>query len=74
MGTQNRSAVGTLVERSTRYLLLVHMPGSNRAGDLRDGLIRAMVPLPAAWRTSNAEFTAVTGVPVYLCDPQSRRT
>jgi IS30 family transposase len=42
MGTQNRSAIATLVERSTRYLLLVHMPGINRAEDLRDGLIKAI--------------------------------
>ena len=28
MGTQNRSAIATLVERSTRYLLLVHLPGN----------------------------------------------
>ncbi|GAP53629.1 transposase for insertion sequence element IS1086 [Arthrobacter sp. Hiyo6] len=41
MGTQNLSAIATQVERSTRYLLLVHMPGINRAEDLRDGLIKA---------------------------------
>jgi IS30 family transposase len=83
MGTQNRSAIATLVERSTRYLLLVHMPvGNNRAEDLRDGLIRALGPLPAALRTAltwdqgsemakHAEFTAAAGVPVYFCDPHS---
>jgi IS30 family transposase len=82
MGTQNRSAIATLVERSTRYLLLVHVPGNNRAEVLRDGLIRAMAPLPAALRTSltwdqgsematHAGFTAATGVPVYFCDPHS---
>ena len=82
MGTQNRSAIATLVERSTRYLLLVHMPGNNRAEELRDGLIKALDPLPAALRKSltwdqgsemakHAEFTAATGVPVYFCDPHS---
>jgi IS30 family transposase len=82
MGTQNRSAIATLVERSTRYLLLVHMPGINRAEDLRDGLIRAFNPLPPALRSSltwdqgsematHAGFTAATGVPVYFCDPHS---
>jgi IS30 family transposase len=54
MGTQNRSAIATLVERSTRYLLLVHMPGINRAEDLRDGLIKAFNPLPPALRTTAA--------------------
>jgi IS30 family transposase len=82
MGTQNRSAIATLVERSTRYLLLVHMPEINRAEDLRDGLITAFNPLPTALRTSltwdqgsemakHAGFTAATGVPVYFCDPHS---
>jgi hypothetical protein len=52
MGTQNRSAIATLVERSTRYLLLVHMPGINRAEDLRDGLITAFNQLRPALRTS----------------------
>jgi IS30 family transposase len=82
MGTQNRSAIATLVERGTRYLLLVHMPGINRAEDLREGLIEAFNPLPPALRTSltwhqgnemakHARFTAATGIPVYFCDPHS---
>lgn len=82
MGTQNRSAIATLVERSTRYLFLVHMPGNTRADELRDGLIKALDPLPDALRKSltwdqgsemakHAEFTAVTGIPVYFCDPHS---
>lgn len=82
MGTQNRSAIATLVERSTRYLLLVHMPGINRAEDLRDGLIKAFNQLPPALGTSltwdqgsemakHAGFTAATGIPVYFCDPHS---
>ena len=82
MGTQNRSAIATLVERSTRYLIPVNMSGNNRAEDLRDGLITAFGSLPAALRTSltrdqggemakHAEFTAVTGVPVYFCGPHS---
>jgi len=34
MGTQNRSAIATLVERNTRYLLLVHLSGRHRTEDL----------------------------------------
>ncbi len=78
MGTQNRSAIATLVERSTRYLLLVHLSGTSRTDDLRDGLSEAMNKLPAHLRRSltwdqgsemakHAEFTAATGVPVYFC-------
>jgi IS30 family transposase len=83
MGTQNRSAIATLVERSTRYLLLVHMPGVNRAEDLRDGLIKAFNQLPPALRTSltwdqgsemakHAGFTAATGIPVLLSPAPGR--
>ena len=82
MGAQNRSAIATLVERSTRYLLPVHMPGINRAEDLRDGLITAFNQLPPALRTSltwdqgsemakHTGFTEATGIPVYFCDPHS---
>ncbi|RNL55963.1 IS30 family transposase [Arthrobacter oryzae] len=78
VGTQNRSAIATLVERLIRYLLLVHRPGINRAEDVYDGLIAALHSLPPALRTSptwdqgsemgkHAEFTAITGVPVCFC-------
>jgi transposase, IS30 family len=43
MGTDNRSAVGTLVERTSRYLLLLHLPGGrdalNRPGVSGDFLV-----------------------------------
>lgn len=82
MGTQNRSAIATLVERSTRYLMLVHLPGNHRSRDLRDGLIQAFAGLPASMAKSltwdqgtemsqHAEFTATSGVPVYFCEPRS---
>jgi IS30 family transposase len=82
MGTQNRSAIATLVERSTRYLMLIHIPGNHRASELRDGLIQAFRKLPASMARSltwdqgtemslHADFTDATGVRVYFCEPRS---
>jgi hypothetical protein len=64
------------------HALGAHAPGNNRAEELRDGLIKATAPLPAALRKSltwdqesemgkHAEFAAVTRVPVYFCDLHS---
>jgi IS30 family transposase len=47
MGTRNRSAIATLVERNARYLMLPPPAGRNRAEELCDGLIKATAPLPA---------------------------
>jgi IS30 family transposase len=82
MGTQNRTAIGTLVERSTRYVVLVHLPQGRNAACFRDRLIAAFSTLPAGLRQSlawdqgvemdrHAEFIAATNTPVYFCDPAS---
>jgi IS30 family transposase len=82
MGTQNRSAIGTLVERSTRYLMLLHLPGRHTAENVRDALVDAVTALPAHLTCSltwdqgsemgrHAEFTVATDIPVYFCDPAS---
>ena len=82
MGSWNRSAIGTLVERSTRYLLLVHLPDGHGPERVRDALIDAVSALPASLRRSltwdqgieirrHDEFTAASDVPVYFCEPSS---
>lgn len=81
-GTLNQSAIGTLVERSTRYVMLVHLPGGHTAEDVRDGLIATIASLPAHLRGSltwdqgaemarHRAFTTATDMPVYFCDPAS---
>jgi IS30 family transposase len=51
MGTRNRSAIGTLVERSTRSLILIHVPaGVSNAQAIRDGVCRALMSLPPELR------------------------
>lgn len=81
-GTLNQSAIGTLVERTTRYVMLVHLPGDHTAETVRDGLVKAMSTLPEHLRgsltwdqgaemASHRSFTMATDMPVYFCDPAS---
>ncbi len=82
MGEDNRSAIATLVERTTRYTLLVHLPGGHDAEQVRDGLIATMKTLPDHLRGSltwdqgcemarHKQFTIATDIAVYFCDPHS---
>lgn len=82
MGLGNASAIGTLVERATRYVMLVHLPGRHDAVTVRDGLIATITGLPGHLRQSltwdqgvemarHHEFSAATGMRVYFCDPHS---
>jgi IS30 family transposase len=82
MGKNNRSAVGTLVERSTRYVLLLHLPTGHSAEAVRVAMQSAIGTLPAklarsvTWdqgkeMSGHKEFTVNTGIEVYFCDPHS---
>ncbi|WP_441432308.1 IS30 family transposase [Arthrobacter sp. 2RAF6] len=81
-GAHNQSAIATLVERSTRYVMLVHLPGDHTAETVRDGLITTMGSLPAHLRGSltwdqgvemakHKAFSIATDMDVYFCDPHS---
>jgi IS30 family transposase len=81
-GKGNKSAIGTLVERSTRFVLLLHLPDGHGAGQVAAAMSEAMAGLPAVLRRSltwdqgremagHAQFTVATGLPVYFCDPHS---
>jgi transposase, IS30 family len=81
MGSKN-SAVGTLVERTTRYVLLLHLPESKGADAVADAMAKAIGTMPAALARSvtwdqgremyrHADFTVATGIPIYFCDPHS---
>src|SRR5439155_2447258 len=82
MGRGNHSAIGTLVERRTRYVLLVRLPSGRSAAAVRDALAERIVTLPDQLRRSltwdrgkemadHLGFTVDTGVQVYFCDPHS---
>jgi IS30 family transposase len=81
-GEQNRSAIGTLVERRSRFTILLHLPGRHTAEAVRDAIIAAFAPLPPELRRSltwdqgselalHAEIAAVLGMPVFFCEPHS---
>jgi len=81
-GENNRSAIGTLVERSSRYTILLHLPGRHTADAIRDAVIDAMKDLPAQLRRSltwdqgsemalHGEIAAALGMPVYFCERAS---
>ncbi|MFD3511402.1 IS30 family transposase [Nocardia sp. NPDC058666] len=82
VGELNKSAIATLVERTTRYTMLVHLPGSHDAETVRDGLIATISTLPAHLRGSltwdqgaemarHKQFSIATDMAVYFCDPAS---
>ena len=76
------SPVATLVERSTRFVMLVALPNGHKADLVADALAAKITTLPAAltrtltWdqgheMAEHARFTQETGVEVYFCDPKS---
>lgn len=82
MGEANKTAIATLVERATRYTMLVHLPHGHHAEAVRDGLISTIATLPAHLRGSltwdqgaemarHKQFTMATDMAVYFCDPAS---
>ncbi|MET4147204.1 IS30 family transposase [Arthrobacter sp. UYCo732] len=81
-GASNQSAIATLVERTTRYVMLVHLPGDHTAEAVGKGLVATMSALPAHLRGSltwdqgaemaaHKTFTMATDMDVYFCDPAS---
>jgi IS30 family transposase len=52
IGKNQNSAIGTLVERTTRYVMLVHLPNDHGAVSMRDALLDTIATLPAHLRRS----------------------
>jgi IS30 family transposase len=82
LGTGNGSAVGTLVERSTRFVILLHLPGRHDATSVAEAMIGEMSRLPVHLRRSltwdrGAELAhyrdieVALDMPIYFCDPHS---
>jgi IS30 family transposase len=77
-----RSQIATLVERSTRFVMLVQLPSGRSTEHVVDALAAHVQTLPAQLRRSltwdrglelaeHKRFTVSTGVQVYFCDPKS---
>jgi len=82
VGKSGASAIATLVERATRFVLLVALPGGRVSEHVVDQLAAAMGQLPAQLRRSltwdqggemarHLDFTLDAQCPVYFCDPRS---
>ncbi|MBF6423002.1 IS30 family transposase [Nocardia farcinica] len=82
IGARNRSAIATLVERSSRFVVLVHLGADRSADALRDGLITTILELPAQLRgtltwdqggemAEHRAFSNATDMTVYFCEPGS---
>jgi IS30 family transposase len=82
IGKGCKSAVGTLVERTTRYVMLLHLPEGRDARLVEQAMRQAIGTLPAelartiTWdqgieMSFHAQFTIATGIPVYFCDPHA---
>jgi transposase, IS30 family len=82
IGKGNKSAIGTLVERHSRFLILLHLPNGRTADLVGEALKRAIRKVPEALRRSvtwdqgkelahHASFSVDTNVKVFFCDPHS---
>ena len=81
-GAGNRSAIGTLVERTARFAILLHLPDGHDAEHVQDAIIRKMRSLPALLRNSltwdqgselalHRRIGAAPDMQVHSCDPHS---
>ena len=78
----SNSAIGTLVERATGYVLLLHLPTGHRAEAVAAAMVAKMVELPEQLRrtltwdqgkemANHAQIAIATGLDIYFCDPHS---
>ena len=76
------SAVGTLVERTTRFVMLLHLPGGHTADTVQEAMVAKMASLPEQLRRSltwdqgkemanHVQIAEATGLSIYFCDPHS---
>jgi IS30 family transposase len=82
IGAANGSQVGTLVERTTGFVLLIALPDNRQAATLAEALQRQIQTLPAqlcksiTWdqgseMAAHVAFTVATDITVYFCDPHA---
>lgn len=82
LGAGGKSAIGTLVERSTRFVLLLRLPNGHDSGQVQEAIVRKMRQLPQLLRQSltwdqgsemarHVQIGFALGMQVYFCDPHS---
>ena len=82
IGKRNASAIGTLVERTTGYTMLVHLPSGYKPEQVAPALAEKIKTLPEALRGSLTwdqgvemrdwkQVTVAADIAIYFCDPHS---
>ncbi|BDX29652.1 hypothetical protein TUM20985_01990 [Mycobacterium antarcticum] len=80
--TTSGSAIGTLVERSTRFVMLLHLPDNHGAVAVQDAIVEKMTELPEHLRRSltwdqgkemanHLAIAVAADLDIYFCDPHS---
>jgi IS30 family transposase len=80
--TRSRSAIDTLVERTTRFVMLLHLPDNHSAEAVQAAIVNKMGQLPAMLRrsltwdqgkemTNHAAIALAIDLDIYFCDPHS---
>ena len=78
----SNSAIGTLVERTTRFVMLLHLPQGHGADAVAEAMVTAMSRLPQTLRktltwdqghemANHAQIAAATDLSIYFCDPHA---
>jgi IS30 family transposase len=82
MGKNGKSAIGTLVERTTRFVMLLHLPNGHGPLEVQEAMIAATQKWPQfIWKSltwdqghemrNHLQIKIATGIQVYFCDPAS---
>ena len=82
LGKSQLSAIGTLVERTTGYTMLVHLPDGHKAEQVRDALTEKIKTIPDILRASLTwdqgiemhewkEVSVAADIDIYFCDPHA---
>jgi IS30 family transposase len=81
-GTASGSAIGTLVERSTRFVMLLYLPDDHGAMAVQEAIVAKMAQLPTILRktltwdqgsemANHIAIAAAAQLDIYFCDPHS---
>ena len=82
IGKNNASAIGTLVERTTGYTMLVHLPDGYKPEQVSDALAAKIQTIPEILRASLTwdqgpemrdwkQVSVATDIDIYFCDPHA---
>jgi transposase, IS30 family len=78
----SNSAIGTLVERASRFVIFLHLPHGHGADAVAEAMVAAISRLPTTLRktltwdqgtemTNHVRIAAATDLDIYFCDPHS---